>query len=203
MATHTFVDVEMEEARYLADLNGIQIDLEIVIKFCNYFLNIYSIEKLDSTLQEILTIAILVKYSRSFLSGVRSKLSISDVPGLTEEELAEHGKFIALRNKYIAHSVNEYEENKVVARYNDEKVYDEGITSISIQHTRLISISAYDVQAIIFLSRKILDYVDTKIKVEKDKILSLVRNQPINEVLEKGASSSKNPNINNVNKRRK
>jgi len=203
MATHKWVDVEMEEARYLADLNGIQIDLEAVIELCKRLINAYSIENNDSKLYEVMTIAILIKYSRSFVTGVRSRLSILDIPGLNEEELSEHEKFIALRNKYIAHSVNEYEENKVIARYNDEKVYDEGITSISIQHTRLISISAYDAQAIISLSQKILDYVNTQIKVEKNKILNLVRNQPIIEVLARGASSSKNPNIKNVDKRRK
>ncbi len=204
MATYKWVDVQIEEARFLADLTGIQIDLQVVIDLCRRLQKTYSIERMDSELQEVLTIAILVKYSRPFVTGVRSKLSVFDVPGLTDEELEQHETFIALRNKHIAHSVNEFEENKVVAYYNDEKVYDEGITSISVQHARLISLSGNDAEAIIILSQKILDYINSKIKLEKNKVLNVVRNQPIIEVLKRGASESlANMNIKNVDKRRK
>ena len=192
----------MGEARYLADLNGIQIDLQAAIDLCNRLLTIYKIGKIDSELQEALSIAILVKYSRSFVTGVRKKLSINDIFGLSYNEIEIHDKFIALRNKHIAHSVNEFEENKVKAYYNNEKVYTEGITSISVGHARLISLGGSDAEAIIGLSKKIIDYVDMEMQAEKAKVLELVRNQPIDEIL-RGSSTSFNPKMTNVDKRRK
>jgi hypothetical protein len=202
MATYEYVEVQMGEARYLADLNGIQMDLQATIDLCNRLLDIYRMENIDSELPEALSIAILVKYSRPFAKGVRKRLSINDVPGLTKDELGRHKILIALRNKHIAHSINELEENKVKAYYNNEKIYTEGITSISVGHARLISLSGYDAEAIIGLSKKIIDYVNVEMKAEKAKILELVRNQPIDEVLRSG-SSSFNPKMTNVDKRRK
>jgi hypothetical protein len=202
MATYEYVEVQIREARYLADLNGIQMDLQAAIDLCNRLLDIYRMEKIDSELPEALSIAILVKYSRLFATGVRKRLSINDVSGLTKEELDRHKIFIALRNKHIAHSINEFEENIVKAYYNNEKVYTEGITSISVGHARLISLSGYDAEAIIGLSKKIIDYVNVKMKAENAKVLELVRNQPIDEVLRCG-STVFNPDMKKVDKPRK
>jgi hypothetical protein len=202
MATYKYVEVQMEEARYLADLNGIKVDLQTVIDICQRFLNINFMEKPGNELLEILSIAILVKYSRPFAKGVRRKLSIYDVPELTDDEKTQHKRFIALRNKHIAHSVNEFEENKVKAYYNDERVHIEGIASISEGHARLSSISKYEAEVIIGLSNKVIDYVNLEMKAERAKILELVRNQSIDEVL-RSSSGVFNPKMKNVDKSRK
>lgn len=202
MATYKFVDVQIKEARYLADLTGIQLDLQGAKDLCERLLKLDIYKREDSELLEVFTIAILVKYSRAFAKGVRKYLSVNDLQGLTDDELRQHNGFIELRNKHIAHSVNEFEENKVVARYNDEKVYDEGVTSISVQQTRLISLSGSDAEAIIALSAKILDYVNEQMKAEKAKVLDIVRSQPIMEVLKSGSSAFKNPDMTKVSKKR-
>jgi hypothetical protein len=202
MATYNYVEVKMEEARYLADLHGIQADLQATIDLCNYLLDIYRMEKPDFKFVEPLSIAVLIKYSRPFISGVRKKLSIDALSILTKTELEIHNKFIALRNKHVAHSVNEFEENIVKAYYNKDNVYTEGISSIGLGHARLTSISEYDAEAIIGLSKKITDYVNVEMKAEEAKVLELVRNQPIDEVLRRD-SSSFNPDMTKVDKRRK
>jgi hypothetical protein len=202
MATYNYVEVQIQEARYLADLIGIKVDLESVIDFCNTLLNICGMERPDFKLTEPLSIAILIKYSRPFAKGVRKRLSIDVVPELTKEELEYHKKFIALRNKHIAHSINEFEENIVKAYYNDERVHIEGITSIAEGHRRLTSIGGDDAEAIIALSNKIIDYVNLEMKAEKAKILEFVRNRPIDEVLRVGSTVFL-PKMKNVDKRRK
>jgi hypothetical protein len=202
MATYKYVEVNLKEARYLADLNGIQIDLEAAIDLCNFLLDIYRMEKPDYKLVEPLSIAILIKYSRPFATGVRKRLSINSVPGISNDELEQHNKFIALRSKHIAHLVNEFEENKVKAYYNDEKVYTEGITSISLGHARLTSISGYDAEIITELSKKIIDYVNLEMESEKAKLIKIVRNIPIDEIL-RSSPGYFYPKMKNVNKSRK
>jgi hypothetical protein len=76
-------------------------------------------------------------------------------------------------------SVNEFEENKVVAYYNDEKVLKEGFTSISVTHGRVASLSSAD--AVINLSEKILAFVAARMEEENARILELVRSQPISD----------------------
>jgi hypothetical protein len=63
MATYEYVEVNIDEARYLADLNGIQIDLQAAIDLCNYLLELYKNGKLDTKLIEPLSIAILMSPS--------------------------------------------------------------------------------------------------------------------------------------------
>jgi hypothetical protein len=202
MATYKYVEIQMGEARYLADLNGIQIDLQAAIDLCNCLLDIYRMEKPDFKLVEPISIAILIKYSRPFVTGVRKKLSIDAVSKLTKDELEKHNKFLALRNKHVAHSVNEFEENIVKAYYNDETIYTDGITSIGLGHARLSSISGYEAEQIIELSNKIIDYINMEMKTEKAKLLELVRSQPIDNVLKTGITVF-DPKMTNVDKRRK
>ena len=185
----------------MADLQGIKSDLEAAINFCN-LLHIYRAEKQDLKLVEPLSIAILIKYSRPFAKGVRKKLSINCVLGLTNDELKEHNNFLALRNKHIAHSINEFEENEVKAYYNDERVYTDGILNIELGHARLISISGKEAETIIVLSKKIIDYINLEMKAEKAKLLELVRTQPIDEIL-RGGITIFDPKKDNVDKRRK
>jgi len=192
----------MKEAKYLADLRGIKSDLEAAINFCKCLLHIYREEKQDLKLVEPLSIAIIIKYCRPFATGVREKLSIDCVPGLTVDELKEHNNFLALRNKHIAHSVNEFEENEVKAYYNDERVYIDGILKIELGHRKLISISGKEAETIIVLSKKIIDYINLEIKAEKAKLLEIVRTQPIDEIL-RGGITIFDPKKANVDKRRK
>lgn len=179
----------MEEAKYLADLTGIQYDLKAAIDLSIRLLKNIRFDRMDTDLHEAVSIAILIKYSRPFVTGVRKKLDIHDIKELTPREIEQHKIFIALRNKHIAHSVNIFEENKVIAHYNDEKVYDEGITSISVEQTRLISLSMSEAEAIISLSQKILDYITAQMELEKARILDFVRKQPISEILKFGYSA--------------
>jgi hypothetical protein len=78
-------------------------------------------------------------------------------------------------------SVNEFEENKVVAYYNDEKVLKEGFTSISVTHGRVASLSSADAGTVINLSEKILAFVAARMEEENARILELVRSQPISD----------------------
>jgi hypothetical protein len=189
MAAHKYVEVQIDEARYLADLTGIQYDLKAAMDLSMRLLKNIRFDRMDTDLHEAVSIAILIKYSRPFVTGFRKKLNIRDVRELTPREIEQHEIFIALRNKHIAHSVNAFEENKVVAHYNDEKVYDEGITSISVEQTRLISLSLDEAEAIIGLSQKILDYITVQMELEKAMILDVVRKKPISEIRKCGYSA--------------
>jgi len=92
---------------------------------------------------------------------------------------------LSWRSKHIAHSVNDLEENKVVAYYVKERTED-GFNSISVQHGRVISLSSGDLDVIMALCEKFLAYIKQEMENEKADILRRVNLLPIETVLSSG-----------------
>lgn len=94
-----------------------------------------------------------------FRGGVRLKLHEEAMSVLTDQQLSNHIYCIQIRDKYIAHSVNAFEESEPVARYWVESVRGEGITSIEYNHRRIVGLSEQDLKNIIDLASTWLQYV--------------------------------------------
>jgi hypothetical protein len=152
MATNTYVDLpRIKEAQALADYTGIAQDLWGAREFAKLYLE--QLKNRDLTFIEALMIAMIVRYARPFVSGIRLSLPMpADV--LTDDQLAKHQHFRDIRDKYIAHSVNAFEENPPIARYWIEMVQTEGIESVECMHGRISGLSEDD-------CRDILDLTDT------------------------------------------
>jgi hypothetical protein len=154
MATWRYVSLNLEEARLLADLAGVEQDLVVAESFCDLLFE----ERRESPgrgkvppnpeLWEALTVAASVRYARAFASSVRTKICKTMVETVVKDlpaELAsDHQRYIVFRNKYIAHSVNQFEENRVVAYLVPEERGPRGVASISVQHERLVSLGMGD-----------------------------------------------------------
>ncbi len=136
------------------------------------------------------------------MSGVRKRIKIEDV-GLDTNELSKHKWLLETRNKHIAHSVNEFEENRVVGNYVLETPEGKGITGISVQHGRVIGLSSQDATSVINISTKILEFVIKDVNKEKSRVLSIVRQSDIKDILQQGKQSAFNPDMNKPDKRRK
>ena len=202
MVTHTFIDIEIEEAKDLADLVGIKYDLESAIQLSELLLKQFEASNYEGALIDAITTAIIVRYSRPFVIGVRKKLQIENIDTLNDNEKSKHEWLIETRNKHIAHSVNTFEENRVVGYYileNPEK----GITSISVQHGRVIGPSSEDAKSVIAISKKVLDHVSKLIEAEKAKVLSIVQQRNIKDLLKESKQSAFSPDIRRPDKRRK
>lgn len=89
-----------------------------------------------------------------------------------------------MRNKYIAHSVNAFEESQPVARYWVEKVREEGITAIECNHNRVVGLSQQDLTDIIDLTSTWIIYIQQKIAEEKAHLLTIVRQIPLAELFQ-------------------
>ena len=183
MATNTFVELDLEDTCDLADLTGVRFDLDTAREFALKLLSLICSSPPDYSLSDPLSTAILVRYSRAFLSGVRKPLGDEALQILTDEQRNQHEYLKDLRSKHIAHSVNCFEESVPVARYWVERVESEGITSISCMHHRVIGLSEHNLNAVVELSNILLVFVDKRIKEEESRLLPIVRAMPINEVL--------------------
>ena len=78
MVTHTFVDIDIDEARYLADLTGVEYDLRSAIQLSELLIKRFESSDYDINLIDATSTSILVRYSRVFVSGVRKPIKVED-----------------------------------------------------------------------------------------------------------------------------
>jgi hypothetical protein len=183
MATNTFVELDLAAATNLADLTGIEYDLQTAHKFAQVFLVDCEKQPPNATLLDALMTAIIVRYARPFATGVRLRLGVDALAIFTPEQRRKHDDLSAIRDKYVAHSVNAFEESRPIARYWIERVQNEGVDAIECNHHRVIGLSVEDLNNIIELTCKMLEHVEIRLREEKAKLLKIVRQMPLDKVL--------------------
>lgn len=185
----------------MVDYTSIEHDLTTSRNFAELYLTEY--HKVDSPrgLVEALMVAMIIRYARSFRGGVRSQLpKPSNI--LTKEQIVRHEFFMAVRDKYIAHSVNAYEECQLIARFWDHKVQTEGINEVGCIYTRVAGLSEQDAHHIIGLIDTWRQHVNKKLRDERDKLLALIRKEPF-EKLRQSSPGPKTLDLSKPQKRRR
>lgn len=185
MVTIRMIKIDFPEASRLSDLTGISLDLRDAQILVDLLKEQLADASSNFWITEALTIAILVKYSRTFSTGVRNKLEIDTLPFLNEEQRGKHQHLMSYRNKHITHSVNAYEDNQPIARFVEGLEHTEGINEIDCQHARVIGLSLNEIEAVVELTTAILSYVENELRKEKEALLGIVRKTPIKELLSK------------------
>ena len=145
MADYTYVNISLPEAKRLADLYGVAIDLRACRDYCEKYLQVFSniLQPTDETKHlehlECFSVYIFVKYGRCFKSGRRKKLAeeILAKSELSPDDLDIHQRVIDVRDEHIAHSVNDFESHKVRVWLNPE---EEGrkINNVNIESDYLV-----------------------------------------------------------------
>lgn len=178
MASYRSVRFHIAEAQKLADLTGVETDLLSVERFCERFLAEKEQERPDWELLEIICSAALVKYGRAFSSGVRASVPNEVVAALDVEYKARHQYFKDARDKWIAHSVNTFEENEVSAWLMPPERGPLGVTGISVRQHRVTSLSESAMTALSELASEVRRHLAGHVAEEKTKVLAIARAQP-------------------------
>lgn len=205
MATHTFVHFDHPEASELARITSIRFDLSSTVDLCNYLEAQVAGSPNRwpaSEVTDAFSTAIIIRYNRAFVSGARHGLRNQELNALTDEQREAHERFRALRDKHFAHSVNAFEDTRVQARYCLERVEVEGITSVSAAHYRVFGLSQNDLGAIKTLCECFLNYLKQIEKDEQTRLLGVVRNMPLANVLSAESAPLMTPANIRVDKRR-
>jgi hypothetical protein len=181
MAVWRFVDFDRPETQRLADLTGIANDLEATEEICDLLRE--NLQKLPSSgrILEALSSAALVRYARAFVSGVRTPTPKSVVEDLPEALRKDHGWFIELRHKYVAHSVNTFEENQVVVYLVPEERGPKGVSTVEVQQRRLLSLGLDDTERLKNLASEVRARVAALIVQERQKVLEFARALPADD----------------------
>jgi hypothetical protein len=191
-----------KSSQRLADLEGLGRDLELVIETCDKFQELYQLPpKGDSVVIQSLFSFAVVTYVRTIKSDVRTGISKKTIDEMPKELQEFHKYFKDLRDQYVAHSVNNFEENEVKVYYLEDKEGVKKIHSVQTGSSRVVSISPNAMENLKRLAEYCYKYVEVEYDVERERILKEVLSIP-NEAFEnlpECISSAKS----NVSKRRK
>jgi hypothetical protein len=205
MATNTYVPFNLEEAQTLADYTSIASDLSTSREFATTMLdeNQKPAPIRNVSLSDPFMVATIIRYGRAFASGARLPSLYEEGKFiLTDQQLSKHEQFIHIRNKYIAHSVNAFEESQPIARFWAGRVQEEGINSIECNQRRVAGLSEQDLTDIIDLTTTWLQYVEEKLSGEKARLLTIVRKIPLAHFLQSAPEERMVPDTSQPQKQR-
>lgn len=185
------------EAQRLSDLTGIASDLEAVLRICA---GVMDDSKKDGTQptsdvlkwmerrQTIgdLVCAAVVRYARTLGTGVRMGIPSLWLEELTQELQASNIYFRALRDRWIAHSVNPLEDNQVFVWLASTPAKTLAVSHISVDRGRFWP-GDDDAARLSQLARVLLTRAEVEIAIETERLLAIAREMPIAEILRRSS----------------
>lgn len=163
------VAVNTESSREIRDLASLRRDLELASAYATEFASIDRAELTGARDPRLaLWSAAVVQYGRAFNGGVRqTRLDASDL----DDVLAEaHQYFLDLRNKHVAHAVNDYEQTIVVAYLTDSSFAPRAITQTGQVHVELLACDEGDPELLVRLADHFAKSVNRRLKVLHDAL---------------------------------
>lgn len=135
------VVVSSESARELNDISSYDRDLRLAAGYLRHYLgsDIEADRDFGSPLDAMWTAA-FVLYGRVFATGVRSAPK-PNLNILTADDRELHDYIIDVRNKYVAHSANGFEQSQTVAFVVQLENGERALTGTAVEHISLSRIS--------------------------------------------------------------
>jgi hypothetical protein len=185
-------DYSVKESQRLADLTGIRFDLEAAIRYCDLHIEIDPTES-GITIQEAsrrehtrqaLCRAGLVMYGRAWGwgSGARLRLGDETIGRMSPHAVQFHDLVKALRDKWVAHAVNHFDEVRVQIDVNQGPDMTETVRGVSVTTLAVGGFVRDWMMQFRALVSEVESLVQSDTKAESDRISELVRHLPIDSV---------------------
>ncbi len=172
------VEISHPEAKYFADLGGIQSELQIVLNLCAQAEKIDDASHDNGLLIDALGVAAIIRYMRCFHpTGKRKSLNVEDIGQLTNEENEVHNKIKLMRDKHIAHAVSHFEECYCEAYIEIEDEKRKPFHKILPGIERVI-LNKNNLWALKVLTNSVLEIVKSKMKEEEESLLKILNSLP-------------------------
>lgn len=185
METEKVIDFCVSRTQRLADLVGIRADLHFVGVLVDSFLKYPGLPiNIQSLYRNAFCFSAIVTYGRTFGTGVRENLPRSFIDRLNPEWIEAHEYFKDLRDKWIAHSTNNFEQSRVTLQV---KFLDSGQampTLVSDGHSMTVSLSSTDMLRLKELSSLVLVELKREIEQEKLQVLEYAKTIDLTILLE-------------------
>lgn len=158
--------IKHSKVQRLADLAGIMNDLRLTVRACDLFLADPNIGSEETILKSkaIGSFAILT-YFRTLANGVRTGITTEQLSRLPQEHINTHSYLKNVRDKYLAHSVNNQEENLVEVTFTEDRSL---IEELSTSHTRPATFKTEDISSLRALTEALMEIADEEWESEFD-----------------------------------
>lgn len=174
--------VAWPEARRFASIQSQLLDFDLALNALRRIRHDSSGSKMDPVIRHALYASALTYYARVFKTGVRDGDDCTtDSLSLSPEEIEEHERLIALRDKWIAHSVNLLDQ-VVVGVVLTSFESDAAVLDIARIRHRKLNISDEQIQKIEDFIRTIRQRLEVKNQQAYEQLLAKARATPIGEL---------------------
>jgi len=189
MPTHySAVRIPLPESEILADLYGVEADLEHVVRTCEAAIKMSEVRQRDPELVESLVCAALIRYFRCFSRSPRLGLRHEEIGARNKALREAHAWFRALRDRFVAHCINPLEQVWVAAALAVRDGAAQPVASLT-QGSHRVVLSAYEAESIRTLADHALAIVRKRCKPEYRRVLKLVQKLPLSTIHEWDARS--------------
>jgi hypothetical protein len=174
MDQKSYFDFCTERAQRLADYWAIHADIYESLQYIYSYRALNDSDSPDFLARKALSNAALLCYARSFVTGVRTRISEEATRTFTTAELRHHLDLMEIRNKWIAHSVNDFETHQVkleVACLPSGEMVPKKLLC-GVQHP--ISLSGEEIGALEGLAEKVLAIAMDLLHQEEMLVLSSI-----------------------------
>jgi hypothetical protein len=170
--------VDWPEAIRFAAIQSQLLDFDLALNALGRIRHYSTFCTMDPVIRHALYATALSYYARAFKSGVRGNPCTSDSLNFSPEEKKEHERLIALRDKWIAHSVNPLDQVEVgiiLTSFED----DASIVDIARIRHRKLNISNDKVQRIEDFIRSVRRKIEVKNQEAYEQLLTKARVTPV------------------------
>lgn len=172
-------ELKSTKAKELADRAAIFQDLAFCVACCARAIENLRAASQDAVLIRALWTAALVAYARCFTSGVRYGLTSDLFEHFDGEPRETHEYYVDLRNKHIAHSVNQFEQVVIGAVLSAPDASMRSVEGIATLTGTNISESAESVEQLRTLALTALKYIAETGKELSAEVLEEAKTLPI------------------------
>jgi len=171
MVTLQYSRWDTPEGILLRDVEGQYEDIQSARSLLVRFL--IEVRNRDFVLVDALATASVVRYARAFATGIRQKIRLADIPGLTPEQHNLHAEVLAIRSRYSAHAVNMQETNSIYVGHVATPDGNPTVTSVSSGTLTTIAISVDQAVRLEALCSLLLSHLNGVRTIESARLLEL------------------------------
>lgn len=192
MSAHLQFEYCVPESQRLADLHGAKHDLDDAVRFCDLHIEIDPTEAgipVEEALRRehtrsALCRAAFISYGRCFATGVRTSLSSDLVERLPADLRGRHAQVRMLRDKWVAHSVNHFDDVRVRIDATMSPAGEFDIRGV-VMAAQLVGgfVQAWVIAyRVLFVA--VRDLVQKDISVETERLTAAVKRMPPQELMQ-------------------
>ena len=169
----------------IADLDGVMRDLDFVVKVCNLLLKLVQANSADIIMLEALQSAAMLRYGRCFNSGIRDAFRIPEdwINRLPDELKQAHTDTLSLRNKHLAHAVNDWDNHiPLLWAVRTTPQDPPQLINVYVGYSGTIGLDPLWIQRLREVALTVLAKVESEMETERRRIIKCASELPRQEL---------------------